>query len=75
MLNNFSLLFDLDGTLCDTDLQHFNAFVALLKEFGRLITLADYQSRIMGQPNVAIMRDFFPEVPSKSTGIMPIARK
>jgi len=56
------LLFDLDGTLTDTDRLHFAAYVALLGDFGRSITLEHYQTRIMGQPNVAIMREMFPEL-------------
>jgi len=55
-----TLLFDLDGTLCDTDRLHFTAYQTLLAEFGRAITMQHYQARIMGQPNDAIMREMFP---------------
>jgi len=57
-----ALLFDLDGTLCDTDRLHFAAYCTLLKDFGRTITLEHYQTRIMGAPNDAIMREMFPEL-------------
>jgi beta-phosphoglucomutase len=57
-----ALLFDLDGTLTDTDRLHFTAYVALLREFDRRITMEHYQTRIMGQPNVAIMREMFPDL-------------
>ncbi|MGG1949367.1 HAD-IA family hydrolase [Trinickia sp. NRRL B-1857] len=63
MSRNFSLLFDLDGTLVNTDDLHFGAFQVLLGELGRSITLETYQSRIMGATNDVIMREFFPDVP------------
>lgn len=63
MSRNFSLLFDLDGTLVNTDELHFGAFQVLLGELGRSLTLETYQSRIMGATNDVIMREFFPDVP------------
>ncbi|MES1153053.1 MAG: HAD-IA family hydrolase [Dongia sp.] len=57
-----ALLFDLDGTLCDTDQLHFGAYSTLLRDFGRSITLEHYKSRIMGAPNDAIMREMFPDL-------------
>lgn len=60
---DFSLLFDLDGTLVDTDALHFGAFQVLLGERGRSITIETYQSRIMGATNDAIMRELFSDVP------------
>ncbi len=61
--HNLSLLFDLDGTLVDTDQLHFQAYQVLLADFDRSITLQTYQSRIMGASNDAIMREFFPDLP------------
>lgn len=63
MRSNFSMLFDLDGTLVNTDELHFGAYQVLLGELGRSLTIETYQSRIMGAPNDAIMREFFPDVP------------
>lgn len=63
MSHNFSLLFDLDGTLANTDELHFGAFQVLLGERGRSITIETYQARIMGATNDVIMREFFPDVP------------
>jgi HAD superfamily hydrolase (TIGR01509 family) len=57
-----ALLFDLDGTLCDTDNLHFGAYCTLLKDFGRSITLDHYKAHIMGAPNDAIMREMFPDL-------------
>jgi len=59
---NRALLFDLDGTLCDTDQLHFGAYCTLLQDFGRSITLEHYKARIMGAPNDAIMREMFPDL-------------
>lgn len=59
----FTLLFDLDGTLVNTDHLHFDAYQILLADFGRSITPEYYRARIMGAPNDAIMRDLFPDEP------------
>jgi HAD superfamily hydrolase (TIGR01509 family) len=55
-----ALLFDLDGTLVDSDHLHHAAFQAILGERGRGLTVADYKAHIMGQPNSAILERFFP---------------
>jgi beta-phosphoglucomutase len=55
-----ALLFDLDGTLVDTDHLHHAAYVALLRERGETLSLADYRTHIMGHPNEAIMARYFP---------------
>jgi HAD superfamily hydrolase (TIGR01509 family) len=60
---DFTLLFDLDGTLTNTDDLHFGAYQTLLADFGRSITLKTYQTRIMGAPNEAIMQELFPGEP------------
>jgi beta-phosphoglucomutase len=55
-----ALLFDLDGTLVDTDHLHHGAFATILAERGRELSLADYRAHIMGHPNEAILARFFP---------------
>jgi HAD superfamily hydrolase (TIGR01509 family) len=55
-----ALLFDLDGTLVDTDHLHHAAFVAILAERGRDLSLAEYRTHIMGHPNDTILARFFP---------------
>jgi len=62
MTNGRALLFDLDGTLTDTDHLHFEAYRILLRDFDRAITLDHYKTRIMGQSNDTIMREMFPEL-------------
>ncbi|MFU9136012.1 HAD family hydrolase [Erwinia tasmaniensis] len=56
------LLFDLDGTLLDTDPLHINAFDQLLADFGQSMTLEYYNEKIMGAPMDTITRDLFPEL-------------
>jgi beta-phosphoglucomutase len=61
MTKGTALLFDLDGTLTDTDHLHVEAFRILLKDLDRTITLDHYKARIMGHPNDEIMREMFPD--------------
>ena len=58
-----ALLFDIDGTLTDTDPLHIRAFNTMLARFGRSITSEEYFRRVMGFTNAEIMRDFFPDMP------------
>jgi HAD superfamily hydrolase (TIGR01509 family) len=55
-----TLLFDLDGTLTDTDALHFKAYQTLLAPLGRAISHDEYKQRIMGAANEAIMAWLFP---------------
>lgn len=55
-----ALLFDIDGTLCDTDPLHIRAFNQMLAPFGMSVTPEEYVRRVMGFVNADIMRDFFP---------------
>ncbi len=56
-----AILFDIDGTLCDTDPIHIRAFNRMLAPFGRSVTDSEYLVQVMGRANADIMRDFFPE--------------
>jgi HAD superfamily hydrolase (TIGR01509 family) len=58
-----ALLFDIDGTLADTDPLHIRAFNEMLAAFGRSITHEEYFLRVMGFINAEIFKDFFPELP------------
>jgi HAD superfamily hydrolase (TIGR01509 family) len=58
-----ALLFDIDGTLTDTDPLHIRAFNTMLAKFSRSITAEEYFRRVMGFTNAEIMRDFFPDMP------------
>lgn len=58
-----ALLFDLDGTLVDTDHLHHAAFAAILAERGQDLGLDEYRAHIMGQPNAAIIARYFADAP------------
>jgi len=60
MLN--ALLFDLDGTLTDTDTLHLLALQQLLlEEDGRVFTQAEFDAHVSGQANAGMCRYLFPE--------------
>lgn len=60
MLN--ALLFDLDGTLTDTDALHVQAMQQLLlEEDNRVFTKAEFETHVSGQANAAMCRYLFPE--------------
>ncbi len=56
------LLFDLDGTLADTDDLHFEAFNEMLEGRREPLTLADYKTQVMGRANADIFADLFPDL-------------
>jgi HAD superfamily hydrolase (TIGR01509 family) len=58
---DFALLFDLDGTLVDTEHLHLQAFGDIFREAGLEIDQAYFVARIAGRSNEAIMADAFPE--------------
>ena len=55
------LLFDIDGTLADTDALHFEAYRCLLAKHGKTIDHATYMSSVMGHTNENIMAWMMPE--------------
>ncbi|KVN07008.1 MULTISPECIES: HAD-IA family hydrolase [unclassified Burkholderia] len=57
-----TLLFDLDGTLVDTDALHLNAYNALLAKWNRSISIDYYKTHIMGFPDNLIFGGLFPEM-------------
>lgn len=59
-MNRGALLFDLDGTLMESDLLHYEVFAEILAERGRTLTLDDYKTMIMGRPNATLLGEFFP---------------
>ncbi len=59
-MSRAALLFDLDGTLVDTDRLHHGAFSAILGERGRTLSIEEYRTHIMGHPNDAILARYFP---------------
>ncbi|RYB06388.1 HAD family hydrolase [Lichenibacterium ramalinae] len=66
-----ALLFDMDGTLVDTEHLHFVAFQTILAPHGVELSWADYRRFIMGHPNHAIAARFLPHVPQgRHAGLM-----
>lgn len=56
------LLFDLDGTVADTDPHHYRAFADLLAEHGRSLTRDQFHASISGGSNAAVMQALFPDL-------------
>jgi HAD superfamily hydrolase (TIGR01509 family) len=57
----FSLLFDLDGTLVDTDALHLCAFQEVLRGCGSRIDEHYYRAHIVGRTNASIIAEAFPD--------------
>jgi HAD superfamily hydrolase (TIGR01509 family) len=60
---NAALLFDLDGTLVDTDDLHIAAFNQVLARHGVSLGKAAYVRRVMGRANAAIAAELLPDLP------------
>ncbi|CAM3878556.1 MULTISPECIES: HAD-IA family hydrolase [Pseudomonas] len=58
-----ALLFDLDGTLTDTDKLHLLAMQQLLLEEGRVFTEAEFDAHVSGRANADLCRYLFPDRP------------
>ncbi len=58
-----ALLFDLDGTLADTDPLHFQAFRRALGERGREMARDEYDRHLSGRANEESMEHLFPGAP------------
>ena len=66
-----ALLFDMDGTLVDTEHLHLAAFQTILEPHGIALDWALYREFIMGRPNHAIAAHFLPHVPAEQhAGLM-----
>lgn len=69
-----ALLFDLDGTLVDTDHLHLDAFNLLFAEHGFQVDRPTYTKEIMGKPNSGIAETFLPHL-APETALALLARK
>jgi HAD superfamily hydrolase (TIGR01509 family) len=66
----YGLLFDIDGTLADTDRLHMVAFNDVMARFGVAIDDAGYKHRVMGRTNEAIFGEFLPgETPTRQMAV------
>ena len=57
-----AILYDLDGTIADTDPVHFIAWQDCLRDFGIQIDEAIYQQRMSGKTNLPIVAEFLPQL-------------
>ena len=57
-----AILFDLDGTLADTDSIHFAVWQDILTRFDLEIDRPFYQERISGRTNAKIIKDILPQL-------------
>ena len=57
-----ALLFDLDGTLIDSDAAHLRAFQRVFAAHGVVVDQESYDKRILGAENAAIGLDFLPHL-------------
>jgi HAD superfamily hydrolase (TIGR01509 family) len=57
-----AILYDLDGTLANTDPLHYQIWYDLLKEFGLEIDETFYKHRLSGRLNPAIIEDLLPQL-------------
>jgi HAD superfamily hydrolase (TIGR01509 family) len=69
-----ALLFDLDGTLVDSDAAHLRAFQRVFAAHGVAVDKQSYFKRIHGSVNSAIARDFLPHL-SEAERAMALAAK
>lgn len=69
-----ALLFDLDGTLVDTDHLHLDAFNLLFAEHGFQVDRPTYNAKIMGKPNSGIAETFLPHL-GRDAALALLARK
>jgi HAD superfamily hydrolase (TIGR01509 family) len=58
-----ALLFDIDGTLADTDALHMDAFNQVLAPFGHVFDHARYTDELQGFANVSIRERFLSDQP------------
>jgi HAD superfamily hydrolase (TIGR01509 family) len=60
MLN--AILFDLDGTIANTDPIHYQTWREMLRDYGIEIDETSYKSRISGRLNPEIVKDILPQL-------------
>lgn len=66
-----ALLFDIDGTLADTDALHIEAFNAVFGPFGHAFDRTRAARELLGRSNVSIGAEFLPhERPERRAAIM-----
>jgi HAD superfamily hydrolase (TIGR01509 family) len=70
-----ALLFDLDGTLADTNSVHYSTWVKVLKPYGYDVTWDFYRSRISGRLTPEVVADLFPDYSPEEVRAMAEAKE
>ncbi len=70
-----AVLFDIDGTLANTDLIHFQIWQQLLQEYGIQIDHQFYQKHISGRTNTALVQDLLPQLSPAEGNYLGIAKE
>jgi HAD superfamily hydrolase (TIGR01509 family) len=70
-----ALLFDLDGTLVDTDLLHMAAWNTVLADEGRRIDDVFYRTRVMGFANDSVTGALFPDQTMSRRAVLSDAKE
>ena len=60
-----AVIFDLDGTLTNSDRVHFQVFKDLFAEYGVELDKKTYKEKVSGRQNEAILADFLPDLPKE----------
>ncbi len=61
-----AILFDLDGTIANTDPIHYQAWRKMLLDYGLEIDEHFYQTKISGKTNAEIIKDILPQLSPKA---------
>jgi HAD superfamily hydrolase (TIGR01509 family) len=70
-----ALLFDLDGTLLDSDSAHLRAFQHVFAAYGVAVDERSYYTRIHGSDNPAIGRNFLPHLSEAAQAAVMAAKE
>ena len=62
-----ALLFDLDGTLSNTDAVHFSTWIEVLRPYGIEVTRELYEERLSGRMDEESVRDLLPDLSDEET--------
>lgn len=62
-----ALLFDLDGTLCNTDAVHFPNWIEILRPHGIEVTRELYEDKLSGRDDEESVRELLPDLSEEET--------
>jgi beta-phosphoglucomutase len=66
-----ALIFDLDGTLTESDGHHAAAYISVMADHGLVLDQATYLERMSGRPNLTIVEEFLPHLsPSEALAVI-----